>query len=113
MKAVTFLWLLVYAGSIAVGAEPPVREGLVLWLDASGQREARQKESLPSIGNQQPVDILLDTSGHRRQAIQPVPDRRPILSSDGEAAYLKFDGKDDFMAISGARQLAPAVTIFV
>jgi len=113
MKPWSLLSLLVLATSSAPGAEPPVREGLVLWLDASAQREARQASSLPAIGNQQPVDLLLDTSGHVRWAAQPVADRRPVLISDGEAAYLKFDGKDDFIAVHGARQLAPAVTLFV
>src|SRR5688572_25437003 len=76
----------------ARAAEPPVRDGLWLWLDASAQRDARQSASFPGTGHLQPVDFLLDTSGHQRRARQLAPDHRPVLHSDGEAAFLKFDG---------------------
>ncbi|RYD39397.1 MAG: hypothetical protein EOP83_36845, partial [Verrucomicrobiaceae bacterium] len=112
MKLPPFLCFLLLAIA-AQSAEPPVHDGLALWFDAAAQREARQAASLPSAGNNRPVDILLDTSGRSRQAVQPVPDRRPVLETDGEVAYLNFDGKDDFLAISGERQLAPAVTVFI
>lgn len=111
MKA-SLLWCVAFA-SVLHAAEPPVRDGLVLWLDAAAQGAARQAASLPPIRSQQPVDILLDSSGHTRQAVQPAADRRPLYVTDGEAAFLKFDGKDDFLAITGPRQLAPAVTVFV
>lgn len=94
-------------------AEPPVRDGLVLWLDASSQRPARQAASVPPLGNGQPVDILLDQSGRGRQALQHSPERRPKFISDGTTALLAFDGKDDFLAVSGMRQLAPAITVFL
>src|SRR5688572_10766895 len=97
----------------AHAAEPPVRDGLVLWFDASGQRSARQAAALPPLGNGQPVDILLDQAGRGRQALQHSPERRPKFISDGTTAFLAFDGKDDFLAVSGARQLTPAVTVFV
>lgn len=105
-------------GAIALAAathaaEPPVRDGLVLWLDAGSQRPARQAASLPPLGNAQPVDILLDQSGRGRQALQHSAERRPKFISDGTTAFLAFDGKDDFLAVSGTRQLAPAITIFV
>lgn len=94
-------------------AEPPVRDGLVLWLDAAAQREARQAAALPQIGNRQSVDLLLDRSPRARHAAQMIAERRPLFTADDEAAYLEFDGKDDFLALAGARQLAPAATIFV
>jgi putative heme-binding domain-containing protein len=96
-----------------LGAELPVRDGLALWLNASAQPEIRRTASLPPIGNLQPVDVALDGSGNSRQASQLIGDRRPIYQSDGEAAYWKFDGKDDFLAISGSRQLTPSATIFI
>src|SRR5678815_2629739 len=97
----------------AQAAEPAVRDGLVLWLDAAAQPAVRRSASLPPIGNRQPVDILVDSLNDARQAVQPVAERRPMFLTDGEVAYLQFDGKDDFLAISGARQLAPAITVFV
>ena len=97
----------------ARAAEPAVRDGLLLWLDVSAQPEVRQAASLPPIGNRQPVDILVDSLNQARQAVQPVAERRPVFITDSEIAYVQFDGKDDFLAVSGARQLAPAITVFV
>ncbi|MGI8603565.1 MAG: ThuA domain-containing protein [Verrucomicrobiales bacterium] len=134
MKRSFILFVLMLAAVVVQGAEPAdserrdaagthrravdatpaaVREGLVLWLDASAQGGARQAGSLPPLHNQQAADIFLDSSGTGRQAVQPVADRRPVFVSDGAAAYLKFDGKDDFLAINGARGLAAAVSVFV
>src|SRR5688572_23458232 len=96
-----------------VGAEPPVREGLVLWLDASAQVSARQAAALPPTRNLQPVDLLLDASGQSRNAIQPAAESRPKLITDGEVAYLQFDGKDDFLAVPLGRKLTPEATVFV
>ncbi|MCI0739943.1 MAG: ThuA domain-containing protein [Gemmataceae bacterium] len=59
------------------------------------------------------MDIFLDTSTTRAQAVQLAPERRPIFFADGAAAYVKFDGKDDFLAFGGARQPAAAITVFV
>jgi putative heme-binding domain-containing protein len=42
-----------------------------------------------------------------------VAERRPQFISDGEVAYLQFDGKDDFLAIPIGRKLTPEATIFV
>jgi putative heme-binding domain-containing protein len=90
-----------------------VRDGVWLWLDASAQRSARQSAGLPSIGHLQPVDSLLDASGNQRHARQLAPDRRPAFHSDGEVAFLKFDGKDDFLSIAGPPEAAAELTIFV
>ena len=38
---------------------------------------------------------------------------RPVFTSDGTQAFLRFDGEDDFLALSGPRQLAPAVTVLI
>jgi putative heme-binding domain-containing protein len=97
----------------ALAADPPVRNGLVLWLDASAQSAARQAAALPALGRLQPVDLLLDTSGTARNAVQPLANSRPTYISDGEVGYLKFDGKDDFLAIYGPRKLTPELTVFI
>jgi putative heme-binding domain-containing protein len=94
-------------------AEPPVKEGLVLWLDASAQGPARQAAALPPIRHLQPIDLLLDSSGLSRHAVQLSADRRPQFTSDSEVAYLLFDGKDDFLAVSMGRTLTPEATVFV
>lgn len=97
---------------LADAAEPPVRDGLVLWFDAAAQSAAREANSLPRINSLQPVDILLSTNS-AQQAVQPVSERRPVFFSDETVAYLKFDGKDDFLSITGPRRLTPATTLFV
>jgi len=107
------LCVLLLLAPLCRAAEPPVRDGLWLWLDASEQRAAGQSASLPGVANLQPVDLLLDISGHRRHVSQLAPDRRPIFHSDGEVAFLKFDGKDDFLSVAGQPETAAALTIFV
>ncbi|HSI64960.1 MAG TPA: hypothetical protein VLE43_17670, partial [Candidatus Saccharimonadia bacterium] len=92
---------------------PVVKEGLLLWMEAGNQASLRQSASLPPLLNRQAVDIWLDGSGTHTQAAQPVADRRPILVSSEDAAFLRFDGKDDFLSLMAGRKLAPAVTIFV
>lgn len=85
----------------------------MLWLDASTQTALRQSASLPPLGNRQAVDVWLNGLNDVAHAVQPVADRRPVLVSGDAAAFLRFDGKDDFLALTPGRQLAPAVTIFV
>lgn len=106
-------FLLLAAPIITLAAEPPVKGGLVLWLDASAQTEARRTESLPALPNLRGTDMTLDASGKGRHALQHALERRPIFTTDGEVAYWQFDGKDDFLAVAGPRQLAPAVTVFI
>src|SRR5262245_56200617 len=67
--------------------------------DAAQQGQARSAGNLATIGSGQALDFLLDGSKGKHRATQPVPERRPIYVSDGASAYLKFDGKDDFLAL--------------
>ena len=110
-QRVFLLWLL--TATTVMAAELPVRDGLILQLEASAQAGARQSASLPPLRSFGPVDFLLDGSGGQREVMQLVPERRPIFFSDANAAYLKFDGKDDFLALSGPRRSTPALTLFV
>src|ERR1043166_6897257 len=77
--------------------ELPVKDGLFFHFDAGAQKEARAGAALPPMGNLQPADIALDSSSNHWVSFQAVAERRPVYVSDGEAAYLKFDGKDDFL----------------
>ena len=104
------LYLLV---AVAACADDLPRNGLALWMDASTQAAARKAASLPPIGNLQPVDFLLDNSSNAPNATQIVAEKRAILISDGETACLKFDGKDDFLSVTGPRRSTPALTVFV
>lgn len=105
--------LLLSAPIFAIGAPAPVEKGLILWLEAGAQPAARQAASLPSIVNRQPVDAVLDQSARARTLIQVAADKRPMYVSDGTAAYFQFDGKDDYLSLSGERKLTPELTVFV
>src|SRR5437016_6061520 len=86
--------------------------GLVFHLDASALKEARSAAGLPSIGNSQPADFVVETAS-RSVTFQPSPEHRPVYISDGEAAYLKFDGKDDFLLWNIPSRTLSAMTVFV
>lgn len=93
--------------------EPPIRDGLVLWLDATSQPALRSEASMQPLSNRQGVDAWIDSSPARRIAMQPLPERRPQFFGGPEAAFFRFDGKDDFFTLTGPRKLAPSATIFV
>lgn len=95
--------ILVVLINAANAAEPPVRDGLILHFDASAQGSARQR----------PVDVAVDTSSRGMRGFQLAADRRPTLISDGGAAYLNFDGKDDFLAFTREMDSAAELTVFV
>src|SRR6266850_1175417 len=106
---ISLLWIASRAGA----AELPVRQGLVIAIDASAQAGVRREASLPPIGNLQPVDFVLDSANGEGRLAQPIAERRPVFYSDGEAAYFNFDGKDDFLGVSGKNNSVKAITIFL
>src|SRR5882672_2835204 len=55
-------WILFTIVAAAGAAELPVRQGLVIAIDASAQAGLRREASLPPIGNLQPVDFVLDSA---------------------------------------------------
>ncbi|RYD24727.1 MAG: hypothetical protein EOP86_28230, partial [Verrucomicrobiaceae bacterium] len=91
----------------------PVKDGLVLHLDAADQAAARQRVSLPPAANMRPVDQWLDSSGGGLAAAQQAAASRPVFRTDGTEAFVRFDGQDDFLPITGPRRLTPAMTVFV
>ncbi len=107
--------LLIVAGAISTGlaAGIPVRDGLVLHFDAAEQSAARQRASLPALTSSAPLDRWVTTAPPESVQSQPLAAARPIFRQAESEAFVSFDGKDDFLPIGGARQLSPAVTIFV
>jgi putative heme-binding domain-containing protein len=104
---------IVMTSAVAQPAQLPVRDGLILWLDAAAQPAARTNASLPPLTHSQPIDFLLDASGSGRHVAQTTPERRPVFISHGATAYLKFDGQDDFLAVHGPRESTPELTVFL
>src|SRR5262245_21034056 len=112
MKA-ALLTSLALSTLLARAAELPVKDGLLLHLDAAHQRSLRQAAGLPGTGNSSPVDRWLDESGPARFATQPFAASRPVYRADDQEAFVRFDGKDDFLSMSGAKRRARELTVFV
>ncbi|HEY2951903.1 MAG TPA: hypothetical protein VGK40_04925, partial [Verrucomicrobiae bacterium] len=113
-RANLFFVLLLLATSLPAGAgELPVTEGLLLRLDAAEQAAARQMAGLPPLSNLGPVDRWLNTATGAPNAFQALATARPVFRALAGEAFVRFDGKDDFMAISRPRHSAPAATVFI
>jgi putative heme-binding domain-containing protein len=93
-------------------ADAPIKDGLILALDASEQMELRKISALPPARNRQPVERWLNGIGGSA-AVQPAAQFRPVLHAGESDGFLRFDGKDDYLALSGPGRLSPAVTVFV
>jgi hypothetical protein len=103
----------VFAAGFASAADLPVRDGLVWRFDATAQARQRQAAALPPLANNQNADLWLDSIDPQTQAAQLLAERRPVFLGDESAAFFRFDGKDDFLALTAPRRLVPAVTIFI
>ena len=93
--------------------ELPARDHLLFWADASEQAGARDEASLPRLNPGQGVDVLLDTAGNHRDFMQPLADCRPTLVTDGKFAFLRFDGRDDFLFLKNQGEMISEMTLFV
>ena len=91
----------------------PVKQGLILWLDASVLNAARQARQLPTIVDNGEVDIWFDGSGREYHLGQAVVEARPRLRRRGGGAAVVFDGKDDFLAASNLRVGLTNATLFI
>lgn len=94
-------------------AELPVNEGLLLHLDARGQPLLRQAAELAGIANATPLDRWLDSSSNALAAVQPVAISRPVFRADDVEAFVRFDGKDDFLSVPSARRRVKDITLVV
>jgi putative heme-binding domain-containing protein len=108
MKFYYLLFILLPAGSAWAGTPP----GLVLSLDAAAQPALRQAAALPPLGNGTPADRWVDGSG-ASAALQADRAAMPVYHANGQAAFLRFDGKNDYLLFAGPRRLVPEVTVFI
>lgn len=76
-------------------AESPVKEGLILSLDAASVS-----------GHGRPIDRW----GPARQILASA---RPVTQGSDEEAFVRFDGKDDFLAVAGPARSSSAMTVFI
>lgn len=108
--------LLCFTVIVALGAqaaEPLPTNSLLLHLDAARQVSLRTAAALPPAGNNSPIDRWLTSAGALAGAFQPIASARPVFRTDGREAFLRFDGKDDHFAISGAKRRSKELTIFI
>lgn len=119
MKALCQSLLALAATFAGYAAEPwtdvklPTDKGLELWFDATKQSAARQARKLPTLNNDSLVDVLLDGSGQQRDLVQRVADAQPKFKAVGTNAFLRFDGKDDFLAAANLRRAFTNCTVFI
>lgn len=100
-------------GLQALRAAPPATQGLTVSLDASEQPSLRQQASLPPLADGRVLDRWLDGRADAASARQALPAARPQFRTDGTEAFVRFDGKEDFLSLSGPRRLSAEATVFV
>ena len=89
----------------------PVRDGLELWLDASRQPAARDARKMPAPGGA--LDVWLDGSGRGRNVVQRVADAQPRWQQTAGGAFVRFDGKDDWLGAANLGAGFEKATVFV
>jgi len=74
------------------------------WFDPSDLTTLFQDitSTVPVVADGDPVALMLDKSGNGNHATQQTAAARPTWRTDGQLAWLEFDGVDDRMAIAGA-----------
>ena len=85
-------------------AKMPIREGLVVWLDASVQQKAWGEHGQPGlpIVDGRPLDVWFDGSGHKRHFVQRQSTAQPVFRVFEGHALVRFDGLDDFFSSTAA-----------
>lgn len=91
----------------------PVKDGIEIWLDGSRQREAVRERGLRPVMEAAPIPIFADGSGHRRDFVQHVREAMPQYGSRGPLAWVRLDGKDDFLALSEPGLRFTNLTVFL
>lgn len=81
----------------------PVTAGLELWLDAT-RAEARDGWAILQ---------CRDGSGRKRVLVAPNSDQAPRMVRSGDARALRFDGRDDRLAVRGSDLVVREYTVLV
>ena len=92
--------LLVCASFACLAAGTPVSANLLLQLDAASQTALHKAAQLPPLSHSRSLDRWLDSSTNGLMAIQPWAGGRPVFRTDGTEAFVRFDGKDDYLSLS-------------
>ncbi len=109
----TALLILALSSWLASAADVPVQDGLLLHLDAANQNALRKAAELPPVSDGRPLDRWLDSSARALLATQPLAASRPVFRADGAEAFVRFDGKDDSLALSVGKKRVRELTVFM
>lgn len=104
---------LVLLAARAWAADPVPTNGLLLHIDAARQSVGRAAASLPALGNGGRPERWLSSVDALPPATQSFASARPVFRTDGREAFLRFDGKDDYFAISGTKRHSTDITAFI
>ncbi len=88
----------------------PVKDDVLLWLDAARQPAARDARKLAPAGG--PLDVWLDGSGTGHHVAQRTRDAMPVWQMATGGAFVRFDGKDDWLGANMGVDLQSA-SVFV
>ncbi len=89
----------------------PVKDGVEWWLDATRQVAAREARKLPAPGGT--LDVWLDGSGRGRNAVQRSAGSQPRWQQTAGGAFVRFDGKDDWLGAANVGSALEQATVFV
>jgi putative heme-binding domain-containing protein len=115
LMTVCLVWLPPAQAQVAPWADPslPVRDGMVLWLDASAEPRARQVEGLPLLVAGATSGVWHDASGRSPHLVQRLAPSQPRFVAAGDRAAFRFDGRDDHFAVSGPARELSEFSLFV
>jgi putative heme-binding domain-containing protein len=111
--------VLAFLGQLAPAAEPwadpalKTRDGLILWLDAGRQSAARQAHARVDLAADSLLDVAYDASGQKSHLTQRIREFQPRFIRAGERAVIRFDGKDDYLGLTGQKRTLDRFTLFV
>ncbi len=93
-----------------------VRDGLVLWLDASRQVQAFEQEHKPAPQDAKPAGVWFDGSGNKLHLAQPAAAAQPMFerpdAGRGVASF-RFDGVDDCLTLAASREPLNTATLIL
>jgi putative heme-binding domain-containing protein len=103
------------AAAVESWADPALKvsEGLVAWYDISRENAARKAAKEPRLRDGGKVAIWHDASGGRRHLVQPSADAQPVVRTDDELRFVRFDGQSQWLTADGLGLRFTDATVFL
>jgi putative heme-binding domain-containing protein len=90
-----------------------MRDGLVLWLDASAQNAARQQLGEASLASEEPLPVWHDAAGSNRHLRQSDVALQPRVQIVRDRGLVSFDGTGAHFSLDGLNQRYDKLTVFL